>query len=103
MTREVRRRARITLRRFWHAHRWHLAVALVAIPVLAVMVHSAIGRGDPRAQMPSRAEVCAATDQATDQVAARYPDAPKERLDELAEEVCRPATASSSTGSRPST
>jgi len=53
-----------------------------------VMVRSAIGGAEPRPRPPSRAQVCAATDRAADEIAARYPDAPRESLEDMEEYAC---------------
>lgn len=87
MPHQVRRRVAINLRRLWHAHRWHLLAALVVLPVLAAMVHSAVGGADPRTRPPTRAEACRAADRATDEVSSRYPEA-RDSLKDIEEQIC---------------
>jgi hypothetical protein len=80
----VRRSAQIKVRRFWHAHRWHLLAAVVVVPVLAAAVNSAVAGTDPRA----RSAVCKAARQAADEFAAHAPETSRESLDALKKDAC---------------
>ena len=84
---QVRRRAGIKLRRLWHAHRWHLLAAIVVLPLLAAMVHSAIGGAESRVRPPSRGKVCPGAKQLTDEVSSRHPEA-RDSLESIEEQAC---------------
>jgi hypothetical protein len=65
-----------------------LAVALAALPFLAAMVHSAMGADERHPQRLSRTQLCQGVRRAARDVAARYSNVPRERLDAAAKEAC---------------
>jgi hypothetical protein len=84
----VRRAAWIRLRRFWRLRRWQLAIVLAALPFLGAMVSWAVGAGDGRPRLPSRAQMCAATRDAVRDVAREHPNMPREGLEAAAKRSC---------------
>jgi hypothetical protein len=76
------------LSRFWRAHGRSLLVYAGAFVGLVALFDSTRGAGERSAELPTRAQVCAAGQQATEQIKERFGNVPRARLDALAEEMC---------------
>ena len=59
----------------------------MVLPLLAVMVHSAIGGAESRVRPPLRAEVCHGAKQLTDEVSSRHREA-RDSLESIEEQAC---------------
>ena len=64
-------------------------IAAGAVASLALLSPLVRDGSEPSAQLPSKAQVCAAGHEAVRALLERYPDAPRARLEDLAKEVCR--------------
>ena len=69
-------------------HRGRLAIAAAAVAGVTAILLTVGSAADPRPQLPTRAQVCAGTRDAVDELTRQYPDAPREQLEAMAKEVC---------------
>ena len=76
------------MRRFWRVHGRTLLVAATALTGVAWVFTSSRDSGEPPAELPSRAQVCAAGKEAASELRKQFPDTPREGLDKMTKELC---------------
>lgn len=84
----MRRNVEIMVRRFWRVHGRTLLVAAGALAGLGALLELTRDAREPSADLPTRAQVCAAGRQAIDEMRNQFPNVPQARLDALAKELC---------------